>query len=598
MVRSAYVLAALLIPGVAVAQTTTTSTVTGPDGRTMTVTTTRSPDGVNTIEGRPAPQGGGASGVVLPNGLPQRDTRPVTGSSVIRGRVIDASTGAPLRRAGIRLSGAEIREMRTALTDAEGRYEFTDLPAGQFNLSATKSGYVDLSYGQTTLGELGKQLKVADKQVIEKVDFKLPRGAVITGRVLDEYGEPVADAQVSVLRNQYTSSGPRPVNAGRMSTTDDIGEFRLFGLAPGQYYLSASYRANLMISVGPTTGDSSGYALTYYPGTASLGDAQKLSIGLGGTVSDVTLMLVPTRTARVSGTAFDGQGRPLKQGSVMLMARTNGPMGVAPAGGAIRADGTFTIGGVSPGEYIVRAMVPGLVTGPGEAAIASVTVNGIDVTDLRLEPVRPITVSGQIVLDPVAARSFKPETMRVSAPPSDPGPIFGPIAPPAAVRDDLTFEFKAAQGRSIVRLSSPQGWMIKSVTLNGADVTDGLTFGTDDVSGLEVELTNKVPDLSGQVTNSNGDAVLDYFAVAFPQDDQQWNAPGIGRTAMTRPDDQGRFRFRSLRPGHYYIVAVEHVQTSEWMDPAWMESVRSRATPVTLNEGDTLVADLKLVQPR
>jgi len=170
--------------------------------------------------------------------------------------------------------------------------------------------------------------------------------------------------------------------------------------------------------------------------------------------------------------------------------------------------------------------------------------------------------------------------------------------PPGAVRDDLTFEFKANQGLSIVRLSSPQGWMIKSVTLNSADVTDGLTFGTEDVSGLEVELTNKVPDLSGQVTNSNGDAVLDYFAVAFPQDDQQWNAPGIGRTAMGRPDDQGRFRFRSLRPGHYYIVAVEHVQTGEWMDPAWMESVRSRATRVTLNEGDTLVADLKLVQPR
>src|SRR5262249_27260362 len=162
--------------------------------------------------------------------------------------------------------------------------------------------------------------------------------------------------------------------------------------------------------IGPTTGDNSGYALTYYPGTANLGDAQKLSIGLGGTVSDVTLMLVPTRTARVSGTAFDGQGRPLKQGSVMLMSRTNGAGGVMPAGGPIRPDGTFTISGVSPGEYIVRAMVPGQVTGPGEAAMASVSVNGIDITDVRLEPVRPITVTGHVLLDPVAARSFKPET--------------------------------------------------------------------------------------------------------------------------------------------------------------------------------------------
>jgi sarcosine oxidase gamma subunit len=316
-----------------------------------------------------------------------------------------------------------------------------------------------------------------------------------------------------------------------------------------------------------------------------------------GSVSDVTLMLVQTRTARVSGTAFDAQERPLKQGSVMLMSR-NGIMNTMPAGAMIRSDGTFTISGVAPGEYTVRAMVPGQPGTPAEAAMATISVNGVDLTDVRLEPVRPITVSGHVVLDPVAARSFKSEMMRLSAPPSEPGPMFGPLPPPAAVRDDLTFEFKASPGPSDVRLNGPAGWMIKSVSLNGADVTNAIAFRNEDVSGLEVELTNKVPDLSGQVTNANGDAVLDYYAIVFPQDQDLWTAPGPGRTGMTRPDDQGRYRFRTLRPGQYYVVAVEHVQTGEWMDPAWMESLRSRAARVTLNEGDTLVTDLKLVQPR
>jgi protocatechuate 3,4-dioxygenase beta subunit len=67
---------------------------------------------------------------------------------------------------------------------------------------------------------------------------------------------------------------------------------------------------------------------------------------------------------------------------------------------------------------------------------------------------------------------------------------------------------------------------------------------------------------------------------------------------MARPDDQGRFKFQTLRPGNYYVVAVEHVQAGEWMDPAFMESVRTRATPISLIEGDTQVIDLKLVQPR
>jgi hypothetical protein len=97
---------------------------------------------VNSIETRPAPNGGAAA-VALPNGIPPRDTGLATGTSVIRGRVVDASSGTPLRKASVRIFGPEIREQRSAITDAEGRYEFTDLPAGQFNLNVTKAGYVD-----------------------------------------------------------------------------------------------------------------------------------------------------------------------------------------------------------------------------------------------------------------------------------------------------------------------------------------------------------------------------------------------------------------------------------------------------------------------
>jgi hypothetical protein len=276
-------------------------------------------------------------------------------------------------------------------------------------------------------------------------------------------------------------------------------------------------------------------------------------------------------------------------------------MGGMMGGGAmIRPDGTFTIPAVAPGDYIVRGNLPGPPQPgvPMEMATASVTVNGVDINDLRVEPSKPITVTGHVVMDPVAARSFKPEMMRLSAPLSEPGPTFGPVPPPAAIRDDLTFEFKASQGPSIVRLASPPGWMIKSVSLNGADVTEGITFHNDDVAGLEVELTNRVPDVSGLVTNGRGEPVVNYFAIAFPQDQERRNAPGPGRTAMVRPDDQGRFSFKTLRPGNYYVVAVEHVQNGEWMDPAFMEAVRTRATRISVNEGDTQVLDLKLQQPR
>lgn len=595
-VRFASIVAALLVPCAVAGQTTTTTAQT-PDGRTYTVTTTDSPDGIiNQLEIRPAPNGG-SPGVAAPV-LPPRDAAPATGTSHIRGRVTDAASGMPVRKAIVTIFAPEMRQARSTTTDAEGRYEFSDLPAGNFNVTANKTGYVNVSYGQSAPNEVGRPLRIADKQVVEKIDLSLPRGAVITGRVLDEYGEPVADVMVSALRTQYTVNGPRPMNAGRGAATNDIGEFRIFGLPPGLYLLSATYRQMMPATV--SAGDNSGYALTYYPGTANPADAQRLAVGTGGSVSDVTLMLVPTRTARVSGIVVDAQGRPARQGSVMLMART-ATVAMTSGNGPIRPDGTFTIGSVSPGDYTIRAMMPSQPGGPPETAMATVAVNGIDVTDLRVEPVRPITVTGRIVLDPVTARTFKPETVRVAAPLNDPGPLFGPMPPPVAVRDDLTFEFKASRGSSIVRVSSASPdshWMIKSVTLNGADVTDGITFEDEDVTGLEVELTDRVPNISGLVTDGKGDAVRDYFAVAFPQDQQRWTAPGPGRTAMARPDDQGRFRFESLRPGNYYIAAVDHVQNGEWMDPAFMEAVHTYATRISVNEGDLQTLDLRLIQMR
>src|SRR5262249_34991177 len=159
------------------------------------------------------------------------------------------------------------------------------------------------------------------------------------------------------------------------------------------------------------------------------------------------------RTARVSGIVLDGQGRPMKQGSVMLMARSQGsPMG--GGGGMIRPDGTFTINSVSPGEYTLRAMMPPMPGAPPETATASISVNGVDLTDVRVEPTTPTPVSGGILLARATAPLSQPQTVRVSASPTDFGPILGPPPPPVAVRDDLTFELKASPGPSLVRATA------------------------------------------------------------------------------------------------------------------------------------------------
>src|SRR5262249_10926808 len=161
----------------------------------------------------------------------------------------------------------------------------------------------------------------------------------------------------------------RPTPFGRFATTNDVGEFRMFGLPPGEYFVSAAQRS----FDGPlgATNDRSGYAATYYPGTPNVSEAQTVKVGIGETGTDITGMLAPTRTARVSGVALDAEGKPISGGMVMVF-QMNGGMFMASPGGQIHPDGTFSIGGLAPGDYVIRTMGfggPDPMAGGGSAKV-------------------------------------------------------------------------------------------------------------------------------------------------------------------------------------------------------------------------------------
>ncbi|HEV3139958.1 MAG TPA: carboxypeptidase-like regulatory domain-containing protein, partial [Vicinamibacterales bacterium] len=235
--------------------------------------------------------------------MPPRDPNAPrkTGTAVLRGRVVAADSGQPLRKAQVRISSPELRENRLATTDVDGKYDFKELPAGRYTLSVSKGSYVSLQYGQMRPFEPGKPLEIQDGQTIEKVDFALPRGSVVTGRIVDEFGEPATDVMVTLQRYQNMSGRRRLVGAGRPGTTNDIGEFRLFAIPPGQYYLSATMR-NMSMSPFDSTDDRSGYAPTYFPGTPNVAEAQRVTVAVGQTITDLNMALIPTKLARVSGT--------------------------------------------------------------------------------------------------------------------------------------------------------------------------------------------------------------------------------------------------------------------------------------------------------
>jgi hypothetical protein len=173
-------------------------------------------------------------------------------------------------------SGAEVLQWsgnaqfgRLTQTDAQGRYEFTELPVGRFSLNAGIPGYVGLQYGQRRPYENGTPILLRDAETAASIDFALPRGSVITGRVTDENGYPLAQVQIQARRFRYSDRGQRSlVPVGSPDTTDDRGEFRLYGLMPGEYLVDATVRsmANVIgASVNPNN-PVDGFQPTFYPG--------------------------------------------------------------------------------------------------------------------------------------------------------------------------------------------------------------------------------------------------------------------------------------------------------------------------------------------
>lgn len=513
------------------------------------------------------------------------------GAARIRGRVVAGDSGQPLRRVQVRATSAGARDVHMASTDADGKYELKDLPAGRYRLSATKGGFVSLAYGQSRPFEAGKPLEIADRQIVDKVDFALPRGGVIAGRVTDEFGEPIVDVRVMAMRDSY-ARGRRQLNvSGRQVTTNDLGEYRIFDLAPGQYVVAAMQTAGTA-ETAALSADRSGYAPTYYPGTPDPSHAERLTLGVGQALPSIDVPLLPTRTSRVTGTAFDAEGKPLSGGLVMVLQR-RGSTVMSTSGTPVRADGSFTVSNLAPGEYLLRAVNPG---GPGdlsEMATGQVTVAGEDITGIHLTGTKATVATGRVLLPPASVAALPASRIQLMAVPAHPEDDVLPAFATARVDEDYAFQLKIRPGLALILADVPAGWTIKAVRHKGNDVTDtGIDFRRDgESSGIEIELTNQTTDVSGSVTGSRGEPVKDYTVVLFSTSRERWGYMSrFFRTA--RPDQAGRYRVEALPPGEYYAVAVDYVEAGEASDPEFLERVSAGATTFSLIEGETRILNL------
>jgi protocatechuate 3,4-dioxygenase beta subunit len=554
-------------------------------------------------------------------GSPARDNRQPpsqSGSAVIRGRIVSAETGRPLRRVRITLSAAALgRDGRTTSTSIDGRYEVKDLPAGRYIVRVARNGYLGLQYGQRRPLEQGKPLQITEKQVVENIDFALPRASVIRGQITDELAEPVAGVVVFAMRMSYWQGRRRlvPVGGGPATQTDDAGEYRIANLAPGTYFVMARLRDTWTTSENDVT-QTMGYAPTYFPGTSNLADARRVVVGVGEAATAVDFQLIPGRTSTVAGTAVDSLGRPLINRNIALVQTLVGPaFGMLVTGGSATsaADGSFTIDSVPPGEYKLQAQttretqtVQGTVL---EVATVPITLDGADVTNLSLTTSMGWMASGRLTAEtggpPDAPRDRFGLVARLidsaaapfgGAPPPPPPPGgSGVIADSGRVKEDWTFAVTPIFGAARLRVSVPDGWGVKAILQNGRDISDDVLEmkSGEELAGLQVIVTDRVTTVSGQLVDDKGAAQSNGTVIVFADPAEKWSEDSRWVRAV-RPDQQGRYQIKGLPPGDYLAIALDYVEDGIWNDPEYLDSIRPEARKLKLLENEAQIISLKV----
>jgi len=541
---------------------------------------------------------------------PKKEGDPNKGTGVIRGR-ITLSNGRPARKASIQLTGTS--SARATAADENGNYEFNDLSTDTFFLSAGRPGYLVLEYGQTRAFERGEPIELKDGETRKGVDVTLLPSSAVSGRIVDEFGDPLENVTVRLLQVQYFSNRRQLIDiaAAGGRATDDTGAFRIYGVPPGDYVIRASVTDRLPtaaivngVPVDAAAADLPGYAPTFFPGASDPGSAALIHVNLAQDVNGIDFALVATPTARVSGRAFDSRNQPVG----VFLARSQRSSGYAerPMRAISSNDGNFTFDNVAPGEYVLQTT--GGRRDPStepDFAMTYVTVAGQNVSDVVLQGTSGSTVSGRVVFEGLAANA-KPPQIQLTAWPVDfeRSPMQQNDIARTRVGDDGRFALGGLQGpRRIRLLQAPSAWQLKAVIVNGLDVTDEpLSFGSprESLANVQIVVTSTGPVISGHAVDAQGRESTDYSVVAFSTDAERWYQRSRYVASARGREAGGAFLIRSLPPGEYYVAAVDTLMDAEgwgeWQDPEFLRKLSANATKVTLADGQTLSMSLRLLQ--
>jgi len=432
---------------------------------------------------------------------------------------------------------------------------------------------------------------VPDGQSV-KTTVMMQRGAAIEGRLVTAEGEPVVGITVSADRLGYGPYGKKPV-AVRQTTTDDLGRFRLHTLAAGEYYIEAAPDP-----LRTTTGPGNKPAKTYYAGVARLNDARVISLTPEQQVTNVAFTVTTAALANLSGTVTTSAGTAPAAFSLRVQ-RLGSPTGevrclVLPARPGEAQ--SFQCPSVPPGDFRLLVTTRANADANVEFGVLPLTVEGRHLTNLNVSTTPGVAVHGRVEVEGGGAL---PAGLQIVAPETEyefPGPSMTTATtavPPTPVAADGSFHFSSLAGPRVIRVQTlPAEWALKSVILEGADISDASTtfLAADRPPTLRIVITASTGSVAGTVMTTERQPARDARVIVFVDDVRAWRARSrFIKTSLVGPG--GRYSVTGLLPGAYRVAFVDGMEDGAWEDPDVLSRLRPDALPVTIAVGTRATID-------
>ncbi len=506
--------------------------------------------------------------------------------ATLEGSVLKVGSAQPIRRADVELRAVTVQASSGGTTatgddtvlgvyrttsDEAGGFVFEGVAPGTYLLSAQRPGFIPGVYGARAYNVLGVQITVRPGDELRQLPVFLTPQAEISGRVVDEDGEPVAGAFLAAFASGDSMPPRRPTRPSRphaTATTNDRGEYRLHGIPPGKFVLQVIPSLQMRSVVVERDGRRLGYVPVYAPDAASIDRAQVVQLAAGDEIRDVHVVLRKTDICRISGQVFDKAGRALREYSIQLISsETGSPFPLATKGGRI-SSGHFVLDGIPSGSYwlLVRAELRGQEVG----FLNQLEVNGGNSLDTLRIVVGPLVVlRGRVSVDD---HSAPPPGLAVTLL-SD-----LPVRPFVGYSDESgAFSVGGVfPGAYRVSLGGLQGHFLEDMHLGENSILGRTVQVADSTAEVLVRLSSGGGHLSGLVMRDRTPGVGSVCLIPTSEEMRFW--PLLQQSLV---DQHGRFELNHIRPGTYYLFSTSTTRCDSYFPDDFLRGKTVRRVEVS-----------------